>query len=80
LKTLPQFAEKEDTMAEEDSQPRPELNVDSKLSPDRVALLGVALIMFGMAGFYSIPGMIIDDAGGSKLNNAFYCSVITLTT
>ena len=25
-------------------------------------------------GFYAIPGLIVDNAGGSKLVNAFYCS------
>jgi hypothetical protein len=53
---------------------------EAKLSSDRVALLGMGLIIFGMAGFYNLPGMIEDDAGGSKLNNSFYCSVMTLTT
>ena len=55
-------------------------NPESKLSPDRVFLLGAALIACGMIGFYFIPGLIVEDAGGSKLNNAFYCSVMTLTT
>jgi hypothetical protein len=60
---------------------KPASNLDeTKLSPDRVFLLGAGLIGFGMLGFYSLPGMIVDDAGGSKLINAFYCSVISLTT
>lgn len=68
-------------VAEDSSQPTiAEPDVSTKLSPDRVVFLGLSLIMFGMAGFYFLPGMIVDDAGGSKLNNSFYCSVITLTT
>ena len=33
-----------------------------------------------MIGFYTIPGLISSDAGGTPLVNAFYCSVMTLTT
>ena len=33
-----------------------------------------------MIGFYTIPGLISPDAGGNPLVNAFYCSVMTLTT
>mmetsp|Transcript_23343 Transcript_23343/g.57442 ORF Transcript_23343/g.57442 Transcript_23343/m.57442 type:complete len:174 (-) Transcript_23343:273-794(-) len=51
-----------------------------RLSTDRVISLGAGLILFGMTGFYAIPGMIADGAGGSKLNNSFYCSVMSLTT
>ena len=58
----------------------PVVSEESKLSPDRVVLLGFGLILLGMLGFYLIPGLIATDAGGSHLNNAFYCSVITLTT
>jgi hypothetical protein len=53
---------------------------EKKLSPDRVFMLGCGLIMLGMIGFYTLPGMIVDDAGGSKSINAFYCSIMTLTT
>ena len=60
--------------------PTPVVSEESKLSPDRVVLLGFGLILLGMLGFYLIPGLIAADAGGSHLNNAFYCSVITLTT
>jgi len=57
------------------------LNQDErKLSPDRVMMLGCGLVMMGMIGFYTLPGMIVEDAGGSKSVNAFYCSVMTLTT
>lgn len=52
----------------------------SVVSTSRVALLGLILILVGMVGFYSIPGLINQDASGSKVINAFYCSVITLTT
>jgi hypothetical protein len=50
------------------------------LSPDRVMSLGAGIIGFGMLGFYSIPGLIKDDATGSRLVNSFYCAVTTLTT
>jgi hypothetical protein len=56
---------------------RPELPV---LSPDRVVLLGAGIVGFGMIGFYSIPGLIKEDATGSGLVNSFYCAVMTLTT
>jgi hypothetical protein len=55
-------------------------SLEPRLDPDRVIFLGVALILFGMTGFYLLPGMIAHDASGSKIVNAFYCSVITLTT
>lgn len=51
-----------------------------EISPDRVAILGAMLVFGGMAGFWGIPGLIAQDASGSKVINAFYCSVITLTT
>lgn len=50
------------------------------LSPQRVAIVGAILIAFGMIGFLILPGLISDEASGSRLVNAFYCSVITLTT
>jgi hypothetical protein len=56
---------------------RPELPV---LSPDRVVLLGAGIVGFGMIGFYSIPGLIKEDATGFGLVNSFYCAVMTLTT
>eukprot|EP00536_Pseudo-nitzschia_multiseries_P003632 jgi/Psemu1/186270/e_gw1.57.106.1 len=37
-------------------------------------------VALGMVGFYNIPGLIATDAGGNALVNAFYCSVMTLTT
>ena len=57
-----------------------DLKNESKLSPDLVALLGASLIVLGMIGFHIFPGLIIDDAGGSRVINSFYCSVMTLTT
>jgi len=50
------------------------------LSPFRVAVVGASLIVLGMVGFYTIPGLVMPDAGGSPLVNAFYCAVMTLTT
>ncbi len=46
----------------------------------KVLSLGGLLIAIGTAGFYEIHGMIDADAPGTKLVNAFYCSVSTLTT
>ena len=54
--------------------------MQTKLSSFRVTLLGAALILFVMAGFYTVPGLIAEDAEGDKFVNAFYCSVISLTT
>lgn len=51
-----------------------------KLSSTRVILLGIGLVTAGAIGFHEIPGMIAENAEGSKLVNAFYCSVMTLTT
>ena len=50
------------------------------ISPVRVTLLGASLVCGGMAGFYSIPGLMDKSASGSMIVNSFYCSVITLTT
>jgi hypothetical protein len=50
------------------------------LSPQRVAMVGAALIAFGMTGFLMIPGLLVEGAKGSPLVNSFYCSVMTLTT
>lgn len=61
--------------------PLESINEEShQLSPERVILMGIGLILLGMIGFDQIPGLIADDANGSRLVNAFYCSVITLTT
>jgi hypothetical protein len=57
---------------------------DKILSSSRVLMMGMALIGIGMLGFKYIPGLMVspDDAsnGGDVWVNAFYCSVITLTT
>jgi len=50
------------------------------VSPPRVAFLGAMLLAMGASGFYHLPGMIKDDAEGSRIVNSIYCSVITLTT
>ena len=50
------------------------------LSAARAFAVATALVAVGTAGFIFIDGMIVEDAGGSRLVNAFYCSVITLTT
>lgn len=50
------------------------------ISPIRVILLGATLLMIGTMGFYSIPGMISDEAEGTPIVNAFYCASITLMT
>lgn len=63
------------------SQSPPETDdIDQGLSPSRVAGVGSVLVVLGMIGFYTIPGLISPDAGGNPLVNAFYCSVMTLTT
>ncbi|KAI2495857.1 ion channel [Fragilaria crotonensis] len=42
--------------------------------------MGAALVFAASLGFYFIDDMIETNASGSKLVNAFYCAVITLTT
>eukprot|EP00542_Grammatophora_oceanica_P011081 CAMPEP_0194027002 /NCGR_PEP_ID=MMETSP0009_2-20130614/1236_1 /TAXON_ID=210454 /ORGANISM="Grammatophora oceanica, Strain CCMP 410" /LENGTH=210 /DNA_ID=CAMNT_0038665923 /DNA_START=156 /DNA_END=788 /DNA_ORIENTATION=- len=51
-----------------------------KLAARRVITLGAALVACGFLGFFFLHGMIEDGAPGHKAVNAFYCSVITLTT
>ncbi|CAB9510961.1 Ion channel [Seminavis robusta] len=51
-----------------------------KVSTARVVALGVTLVCVGALGFHHIPGMIAEDAGGTKWVNAVYCSIMTLTT
>lgn len=46
----------------------------------RLVLLGGLLIAIGAIGFHEVPGMISPEAEGNHLVNAFYCSVVTLTT
>ncbi|EEC50899.1 predicted protein [Phaeodactylum tricornutum CCAP 1055/1] len=50
------------------------------LSPWRILFLGVSLLAMGTFAFLRIPGLMVDNAKGDPLVNAFYCSVITLTT
>mmetsp|Transcript_19800 Transcript_19800/g.45165 ORF Transcript_19800/g.45165 Transcript_19800/m.45165 type:complete len:232 (+) Transcript_19800:169-864(+) len=57
-----------------------ESEIPPKLSPTRVLFVGTALIVLGMIGFHTIPDLIAPDAGGNPIINAFYCSVMTLTT
>jgi len=52
------------------------VSLPPKLSSTRVILVGTILIALGMIGFYEIAA----DAGGNPFVNAFYCSVMTLTT
>jgi hypothetical protein len=51
-----------------------------KLAPERVLLLGLSLLTVGTVGFYKIPGLLSDQAPGSRWVNAFYCAAVTLTT
>ena len=60
-------------MASNDEQPY-------RVSPVRVAALGAVLLATGATGFYHLPGMIKDDAEGSRIVNSIYCTVMTLTT
>lgn len=50
------------------------------LSSIKVSLLGIALLAVTTVGFYNIPGMMDEKASGSRLVNALFCSVMTLTT
>lgn len=59
---------------EQDSSPL------GRVSPPRVALLGALLLGTGAWGFYHLPGLISDDAQGSRIVNSIYCSTMTLTT
>lgn len=65
---------------EETSNPGQQPARGPKVSPGRMVFVGLCLVAVGMMGFYTIPGLMIPDASGSKLINAFYCSVMTLTT
>jgi len=68
------MGERRITMKETDVPP------DVDLSSLRVVMLGTFLLLIAMIGFYFIPGMIVEEAGGSRLVNSFYCAVMTLTT
>mmetsp|Transcript_39479 Transcript_39479/g.58002 ORF Transcript_39479/g.58002 Transcript_39479/m.58002 type:complete len:195 (+) Transcript_39479:168-752(+) len=54
--------------------------MSAPFNANRLIFLGSGLILLGALGFYNIPGMIADDAEGSRLVNSIYCSVMTLTT
>ena len=56
------------------------ISMAADLSPYRLLVVAVALLVIGTTGFYSIDGMIDKDASGSRLINSFYCATITLTT
>ena len=53
---------------------------ETKISAARVGGVGLTLVCGGAIGFHEIPGMISEDAEGSKIVNAVYCAVMTLTT
>jgi hypothetical protein len=52
----------------------------TEVSEQRLVALAVLLLTVGMAGFYFLPGMLQEDVEGSRVVNAFYCTVMTLTT
>ena len=54
--------------------------VTTEVSEYRLITLALLLLTVGTAGFYHIPGLLQEDASGSKIVNAFYCTVMTLTT
>lgn len=58
----------------------PEGTVSPGVSPDRVLVMGIALLFVASLGFYAIEGLIDKDATGRMEVNAFYCAVMTLTT
>jgi hypothetical protein len=54
---------------------------DHDLSTTRIIIVGITLLTIATAGFYiDGHGLISDNAKGSKIVNAFYCAVMTLTT
>ena len=76
---------------DDDSDQGPSQQEDEVVAVERVALMGLSLLVVGTIGFHSIPGMIVKDADEvtemsryraitSHWINAFYCSAITLTT
>ena len=54
--------------------------VATNISTSRLLAAVTTVIAIGTVGFNFIDGMIVEDAGGNHLIDAFYCSVITLTT
>lgn len=68
-----------------------ESNNNAVVSSSRILLMGMSLVGIGMVGFYYLPGLmkeqdpttITKEGGGeveSRWIDAFYCSVVTLTT
>lgn len=55
-------------------------DTDYSHSEERLLAVAVTLLCIGTTGFYYLPGMLKEDAEGSRLVNAFYCTVMTLTT
>jgi hypothetical protein len=55
-------------------------NSKTEVSEQRLVALAVMLLTIGMAGFYFLPGMLQEGVEGSRVVNAFYCTVMTLTT
>ena len=51
-------------------------NVMANFAGDRLVLMGTAMVAIGTAGFYYIPGMIAEDAEGSRLVNSLYVSEV----
>jgi Ion channel len=94
-KTFPRQVKKEEESADNADNEEEDLDLlppspDSKmlLSSSRIIMMGMSLVGIGMLGFYYIPGLMAAPAeddndptkGGDRWVNAFYCSVITLTT
>jgi len=51
-----------------------------EVSEFRLITLAAVLITIGTGGFYLLPGMIKEGAEGLRLVNAYYCTIMTLTT
>ena len=52
----------------------------AEIATSKLLVVAVALMGIGTLGFYYIDGMVVDNAEGDRLVNAFYCCVMTLTT
>jgi hypothetical protein len=50
------------------------------VSAVRLFAMGGLLLAVGTTGFFYLPGMMKEDAKGSRVVNAFYCTVMSLTT
>ena len=51
-----------------------------RVSEQRLVVMALVLLSVGTTGFYYLPGLLQEDAPGSRLVNSFYCTVMTLTT